>query len=378
MFVTTDDGIRLHVIAGTRDGVPLVLSNSLGTDIGLWNAQADALGTESFGVALRHAEATASRTRRQREYSLDRLGKDLLAVIDASGAERADICGISIGGMTALWVAVHAPHRVRRVILANTAARIGNDGLWAERIHGARTDGMGVLADASMVRWFTEGFRARHPDVVARLRKTFEAHECRRLRRLLRRPSRCRSPAAGGQVACPALVVTGRHDPATPPADGRWLGDQIRGAKVVELEAAHLSNVERSEEFNVAVADLPRRRLRNHGRPTATRRRHERASPGARQRACRSRDGADDAADAGIPGSHHALCVGRDLDASRPGHSIAPHSRHRHHDRDRPLGGIPRCTPPPRCARAASRRTISRRSCCSRRSIAASPSRIMR
>jgi 3-oxoadipate enol-lactonase len=255
MFVTTDDGVRLHVIAGTGDGVPLVLSNSLGTDTGLWSAQVDALSPsrpvwryDTRGHGRSGAPAT--------DYSLDRLGKDLLSVIDATGAARADICGISIGGMTALWAAVHAPHRVRRVILANTAARIGNDGLWAERIRGARTDGMGVLADASMVRWFTEGFRARHPGVVARLRKTFEATSvdgyvgcCAALRDADLRP-------VARSVACPTLIVTGRHDPATPAADGRWLRDQIRDACLVDLDAAHLSNVERAGEFTIAVRDF--------------------------------------------------------------------------------------------------------------------------
>jgi len=255
MFVTTDDGARLHVIAGTGGGVPLVLSNSLGTDTGLWSAQVDVLA-ESRSVWRYDTRGHGRSDAPAAEYSLDRLGNDLLAVIDASGAERADICGISIGGMTALWAAVHAPHRVRRVILANTAAHIGNDALWAERIRGARIDGMEVLADASMVRWFTEGFRARHADVVARLRKTFAATSvdgyvgcCAALRDADLRDE-------SGRVACPALIVTGRHDPATPPADGRWLGDQIRGARVVELDAAHLSNVERATEFNVVVRDF--------------------------------------------------------------------------------------------------------------------------
>lgn len=255
MFVTADDGVRLHVIAGTDNGVPVVLSNSLGTDTGLWSEQADALA-QSRSVWRYDTRGHGQSGAPAAEYSLDRLGKDLVAVIDASGAERADICGISIGGMTALWAAVHAPHRVRRVILANTAARIGDAGLWTERIRSARTDGMRVLADASMVRWLTEGFRARHPDVVARLRKTFEATSvdgyvgcCAALRDADLRPM-------AGRVTCPALIVTGRQDPSTPPADGRWLGDQIRGARVVDLDAAHLSNVERADDFNVAVREF--------------------------------------------------------------------------------------------------------------------------
>lgn len=255
VFVTTEDGVRLQAIPGRPGGVPLVLSNSLGTDTGLWRRQVDALA-RSHSVWCYDTRGHGQSNVPAGDYSLDRLGKDLLAVIDATGAERADICGISIGGLTALWAALYAPHRVRRVILANTAARIGNDSLWAERIRAARTGGMRGLAEASMVRWFTEGFRAQHPDVVEGLRKTFEATSvdgyvgcCAALRDADLRPLAAR-------VACPTLVVTGRHDPSTPPADGQWLGDQIRGARVVDLDAAHLSNVERAEDFNAAVRDF--------------------------------------------------------------------------------------------------------------------------
>ena len=112
---------------------------------------------------------------------------------------------------------------------------------------------MRPLAAAAMLRWFTEDFRARRPDVVVRFRETIErtnvdgyAGCCAALR-----DADLRSLA--GQVACPTLIVTGRQDRATPPEEGRWLGERIRGAAVVELDAAHLSNVECAEEFNAAV-----------------------------------------------------------------------------------------------------------------------------
>jgi len=158
--------------------------------------------------------------------------------------------------LTALWVAVHVPNRVRRLILANTAARIGETGLWSDRIRAARTDGLRPLADASMLRWFTEGFRARRPDIVARFRETFERTNvdgyvgcCAALREADLR-------SLAGEVACPTLVVTGRKDPATPPENGRWLAERIPGAALVELDSAHLSNVECADEFNAAVRNF--------------------------------------------------------------------------------------------------------------------------
>src|ERR1044071_9471928 len=157
MFVTTDDGCRLHVVAGSPGKTPIVLSNSLGTDVGLWDLQVVPFAAhysvwryETRGHGLSDAPAG--------DYSIDPLGAGLIAVIAATGSDRVDLCGISIGGMTALWVALHAPDRVRRLILANTAAKIGHLELWTERIRVAQTEGMAPLADASMGRWFTEAY----------------------------------------------------------------------------------------------------------------------------------------------------------------------------------------------------------------------------
>jgi len=174
-------------------------------------------------------------------------------VIDATGAAPVDVCGVSIGGMTALWAAVHAAKKIRRVILANTAAKIGDTALWNERIRSVRADGMRSLAEATMRRWFTERFRTDHRDAVSRFRTTIErtnadgyAGCCAALR-----DGDLRSAAA--TVTCPAMIVIGTHDPATPPDAGRWLAEQIPGAQLVELDAAHLSNVECPEAFNTAV-----------------------------------------------------------------------------------------------------------------------------
>jgi len=252
--ITTDDGIRLHVV-GQPGKMPIVFSNSLGTDIGLFDGQFEAF--KSDRAVWRYDTRGHGRSDvPASESSIEQLGADLIAVINATGTRPVDLCGVSIGGITALWVAIHAPERVRRIVLANTGAKIGNLDLWTERIRAARADGMGVLAQASMQRWFTEGFRQRRPEIVERFRTTFEGTSvegyiscCAALR-----DADLRSLAS--RVSCPTLVVTGALDPATPPADGKWLADQIPGAHVVELDAAHLSNVERREEFNSAVHDF--------------------------------------------------------------------------------------------------------------------------
>jgi len=231
--------------------VPLVLSNSLGTDISLWDPQAEALGP---GSAWRYdtrghglSDATPG------DYSIDRLGEDLLTVIDATGAPQVDVCGLSIGGVTALWAAIPHPSRIRRLILANTAARIGDVNLWNERIATVRSSGLSVLADATMTRWFTAAFRSAHAPVVDRIRSVLLQTSvdgyvgcCAVLRDTDLRPH-----LTG--VSCPTLVIVGAHDPATPPEAGEWIASHVDGAHLVSLDAAHLSNVERADEFTTAM-----------------------------------------------------------------------------------------------------------------------------
>jgi 3-oxoadipate enol-lactonase len=187
------------------------------------------------------------------DYTIERLGRDVIALMDHARIARADLCGISIGGITALWLATHLPERVNRVVLSNTAARIGSVDMWNQRIALIRDEGMAALADATMGRWFTARYHECEPQTVARIRATFlkvdvngYAGCCAALREADLR-------SVAGRTPVPALVISGAHDLATPPADGRWLATAIPGARFVELDAAHLSNIERADEFNEQV-----------------------------------------------------------------------------------------------------------------------------
>lgn len=252
-FHETDDGCRLaYAVEGRADWPALVLSNSLGTDWGLWDRQVEALG-DRFRIVRYDTRGHGRSSAPDGPYAIDRLGRDVLSLMDAVGIASADVCGISLGGMTALWLGANAPERVRRLVLANTGARIGSDELWAERIRVATTDGLDTLADGAMSRWFTAGFRAAEPATVARLRDMI-----------------CRTPVAGyvgacaalrdadltdaaARVAARALVIAGAHDASTSPELGTWLAENIPAAELVTLDAAHLSNVECAAEFNAAV-----------------------------------------------------------------------------------------------------------------------------
>lgn len=250
---TTDDGCRLAFrLDGPMDAPWLVLSNSLGTDHSLWAPQLDGLMAR-HRVLRYDTRGHGASSAPVGDYSIARLGRDVVSLLDAVGAARAHVAGISIGGLTALWLGIHAPTRVDRLVLANTAARIGTRELWEERRRVATTEGLDGLADAAMRRWFTEPFREARPDTIDAMRDAYRrgsaagyAGCCAAIR-----DADLRDLAP--RVSAPTLVVTGRHDPATPAEDGRSLAYAIPGAALVELEAAHLGNVECAAVFTAAV-----------------------------------------------------------------------------------------------------------------------------
>jgi 3-oxoadipate enol-lactonase len=256
LFHLADDGCRLHFdVIGPADGPALVLSNSLGSDLHMWDPQVERLSA-GYRVLRYDTRGHGSSAAPSGPYTIERLGRDALSLMDAAGMTRADVAGVSLGGLTALWLGIHAAHRVNRLVLANTAARIGSDASWAERMRVVESGGLAAIADITMERWFTAAFRAAEPETVARIRATLAKTSpagylgcCAALRDADLR-------AEAGRVVAPTLVITGAHDPATPPADGAFLATAIPGAALRELAANHLTNVECAEEFGQAMTEF--------------------------------------------------------------------------------------------------------------------------
>jgi 3-oxoadipate enol-lactonase len=250
---TTDDGCRLaYDVSGSGDAGSLVLSNSLGSDRSLWDGQLDRLA-RTHRVLRYDTRGHGASDAPAGDYTIERLGSDVVSLMDHVGMARAHVAGISLGGVTALWLGVYAPARVDRLVLANTGARIGTEQSWAERRRLVESGGMAAIADITMERWFTAAFRRRQPEVVASIRSTLLSVSvagylgcCAALR-----DADLRHDAE--TVRARALVVVGTHDPATPPADGVFLTRAIAGSTLVELDAAHLSNIECAEAFTGAM-----------------------------------------------------------------------------------------------------------------------------
>jgi 3-oxoadipate enol-lactonase len=237
-------------------GAPVVLmAHSIGTTRELWERQLTAL-VARYRVVRYDARGHGRSSAPAGEYSLDQLGRDAIAVLDAAGVARAHVLGLSLGGLTAMWLGLHAPERVERLVLANTAARIGTRDRWIERIAQVRGGGMDAVVDLAIGRWFSEAFRARAGDTVSAFRRLLlgcspvgYAGCCAVLRDVDLREEIAR-------IAAPALIIAGTEDQATTLADAELMRTRISGARLVTLPAAHLSNVEQPEAFTRAVLEF--------------------------------------------------------------------------------------------------------------------------
>lgn len=241
---------------GPEHGPVLMLSNSLGTHAGMWAPNLAAL-TARFRVLRYDSRGHGASDAPPGAYSMDRLGRDAVELLDALGLERVHFCGVSKGGMVGQWLGVRAPERIDRLVLANTAAYMGPPSGWQQRIDTVLRDGMGAIADSIVDRWITPEHRAASPDVAAMLtamvRSTTSigyAACCAAIRDMDLRPT---APL----ITPKALLIAGARDPATPPAGIEALARMIpSSARVVSLDASHLSNVERPDAFASAVLDF--------------------------------------------------------------------------------------------------------------------------
>ena len=247
-FVATKD-LRIHYeLHGPVNAPALVLSNSLGTNLSLWDSQLPVFA-QTFRVLRYDARGHGQTSATQSEYSVEMLARDVLQLLDALNFKRVNFCGLSIGGMTGMWLAVNAPQRLEKLVLSNTAPKIGKLDMWSERIKAVREGGAKAVAQQVVDRWFTPEFHANHPDDVAKIRQMIEttstdgyAGSCAAVRDfdLWEEVSAIRAQT---------LVIAGTHDASVPPSDAQKLAKQIPAARYIELPAAHISNVEAASRF---------------------------------------------------------------------------------------------------------------------------------
>ncbi len=249
-------GLRVrYSLEGPRHAPVLLLAHSLGTRLDLWQPQIAAF-TRWFRVLRYDARGHGGTDVPHGPYELDDLGRDAVSLLDRLNVARAHACGISMGGLVAMWLAIRRPERIGRLVLSNTAGVIGSVQTWNRRIDDALDGGMARIASTVAQRSFTSAFEAVAPDAVSAVRGMIEttapegyAGCCAALRDADER-------AALSQITAPTLVIGGRHDATTPACDVEWTARQICDARYLELDAAHLSNVEAATSFTPAVLEF--------------------------------------------------------------------------------------------------------------------------
>lgn len=259
-------GCRLsYHVDGNPRGDVVLFSNSLGTTHELWQPQLEALSS-TFRIIRYDTRGHGDSDAPAGTYSIDMLGQDAVAILDAERVDRAHVCGLSLGGLTAMWLGVHAPDRIRSLILSSTAARIGSVSMWDERIAQVEAAGVASLADAAMGRWFTAGFLAAQPATVSVYHRLLSSTPAAGYKGCCAALRDADLREAIRTIAAPVLVIVGREDPVTPPSDAEDIRARIPGARAALLDAAHIANVEQASAFNDLVSSfITRQQSSLHG-----------------------------------------------------------------------------------------------------------------
>lgn len=244
------------------DGPPaaplLVLSNSLGTTCELWQPQMAAL-TQRFRVLRYNQRGHGHTSLPAGRLTLEVLGQDVIALLDKLEVERAFFCGISMGGLTGLWLNRYRPQRFHRLVVANAAARIGSKEGWQQRARQVRENGLSSVARASPARWFTEAFRRAQPQAVAGLVTGLAQGSAAGYAACCEALAGADLLSAVPQMTVPMLVIAGEHDPVTTPAEARWLVENAPNAQLATLPASHISNMACPRRFTALVDAFFRR-----------------------------------------------------------------------------------------------------------------------
>lgn len=247
------DGCLLNVSVEGRDGGPtLMLSNSLGSTMQMWEPQMKAL-TQVFRVVRYDRRGHGKSGAPPGSYSMERFGRDVLAILDDLNIAKTHWCGLSMGGMVGQWLGANAPDRVGKLILANTTCHFPDPTRWHDRIKAVRQGGIEAVADAVLAGWLTADFRERQPQVAASVKAMMLTTPVEGYVACCEALSTLDQRDLLPKIKAPTLVIAGRHDQSTTIADGEYMRSRIPGASMTILDAAHVSNIEQADAFTDAV-----------------------------------------------------------------------------------------------------------------------------
>jgi 3-oxoadipate enol-lactonase len=253
--IDLQNGTLNYTLTGVSNAPVLMFSNSLGTNLSMWDPQLEFLEPH-YRILRYDMRGHGLSSVPPGPYTIAQLGNDVIDLLNALKIEKVHFCGLSIGGIIGQWLGINAASRLNKLILSNTAAKIGTTETWNKRIAEVTNDGIAPIADGVIQRWFTPGFPAIHPPVVTRMKQMLLATNptgytasCAALRDNDLRD-------AISAIHTPVCVIAGEQDPVTTVADAQFIKGRIPGAELTVLPAAHISNAQVPDLFSTTVLDF--------------------------------------------------------------------------------------------------------------------------
>jgi 3-oxoadipate enol-lactonase len=256
-FFTTGDGCRIaYRIDGAADKPTLMLSNSIATTLNMWDAQLQEL-SKHFRVLRYDTRGHGDSGVPAGAYSIDRLGRDVVELLDGLRLSRVHFCGLSLGGMIGQWLGVHTPDRIDRLILCNTSSFLGPAAQFDARIASVlQAKDMSESAATFLRNWFPRHILETRRDIVEPFRSMVLATPPQGLAGCLAAVRDLDLRRTIALISCPTLVIAGQYDTVTLASHSELIAATVPGSKRVTLPAVHLSNIEFPVEFMNAVLEF--------------------------------------------------------------------------------------------------------------------------
>ena len=257
--ISTEPGVKLTVKYERRGNTPVVMfGNSLASDMSMWREVLAALGDEVSTLTCDTRGHGASVSHGQ-PVDIETLGLDVIRVLDHFGIEKVIYVGLSLGGLTGMWLAANHPTRVSGLVLANTAVSFPPPSMWHERAAVARRDGLAPLVQATLGRWLTPRFQDNHAQRTAEIAEMIGTTPGEGYALCCEALANADLRESLGRIECPVEVIAGTHDVSTPPARLHEILGLIGDGGFLEVDAAHLAAVEAPEAFANIIRKLARK-----------------------------------------------------------------------------------------------------------------------
>lgn len=240
---------------GEKNKPALIFSNSLGTNYSMWQPQIDALKDDFYIVCYDtrgHGQSSAP----NHAYTIEELGQDVVDLLDYLNIKQTNFCGISMGGLIGQWLAVYKPEYFNKIIVSNTAAKIGNKDAWLERANKVRQEGLQPISDTAASRWFTDRFIQAKPNVVKTMRENLSTGSAQGYANCCEALAMADLRENLKNAKVPMLVIGGEQDPVTTVEDAKAMVNTAQNATLATINASHIANVEKAEDFTQLIKEF--------------------------------------------------------------------------------------------------------------------------